>query len=164
MSRYLSAEIEQKINELVNDKDSELIMKTMIKEYSKDSLTKAQDLLSYINDVASNIINISSKQIQELSQSSWMLIFQTEMDKNDVHSYFATMVPVCKTLFPDGEMTNANFAQKRYFEKFIKLCENKKAFSWDNKSDVQWAKTYGYIDYLKMIWNSYIRKETNNGK
>lgn len=162
MSQNISIENEQKIKDLLNDENAELIIKTMIKEYSKDSLIKAQDLLSYINDTVSNIIHIYNKQIVELNQASWMLLFQKEMDDKDIHTYFATMVPVCKTLFPNGEPENGNLAQKKYFNKFLELCENKKAFSWDNKSDVQWAKTYDYINYLKMIWNNYIDLKENN--
>lgn len=155
MKQYISIENEQKINELLNNENAELIMKTMINKYTSNSLDKAQSLLEYINKIVSNIINISSKHIQELNQTSWLLLFQTAMDETDVHTYFATMVPICKTLFPSGELQNGNLAQKKYFEKFIELYKNKKAFSWDNKSDVLWAKSYNYYDYLKMIWEKY---------
>lgn len=131
-------------------------MKTMIKEYSKDSLTKAQNLLGYINNIVCNIINISNKQIQELNQASWMLVFQKKMDEEDIHTYFATMVPVCKTLFYDGYPDNGNLAQKEYFDKFLELFKNKKAFSWNKESDVEWAIQYDYYDYLQMIWDKYI--------
>lgn len=162
MSQNISIENEQKIRDLLNDEDAELIIKTMIKEYSKDSLIKAQDLLSYIKDVVSNIINISSRQIQELSQASWMLIFQKKMDEKDIHAYFATMVPVCKTLFSSGEPENGNLAQKEYFNKFLELFKNKKAFSWNKESDVEWAIQYDYYDYLQMIWDNYIDLKDNN--
>lgn len=161
MNKYISLENEQKINELINDENAELIMKCMINKYTEGSLNRAQDMLSFINDIVSNIIKCTSIQIQELNQASWMLIFQNEMDETDVHTYFATILPVCKTLFPNGYPENGNLAQKKYFEKFIELCKNKKAFSWDKKSDVQWAISYNYGDYLDMIFKKYIDRGEN---
>ena len=79
MSQYISIENEQKMKALLNDENVELIMKNMIKEYSKNSLNRAQNLLNYINNIVCNIINISNKQIQELNQASWMLIFQNSL-------------------------------------------------------------------------------------
>ena len=153
---FISIENEQKMRDLLNDENVELIMETMIKEYSKNSLTRAQNLLNYINKIVSNIITISNKQIQKLNQASWMLVFQKKMDEKDIHAYFATMVPVCQTLFSNGEPENGNLAQKEYFNKFLELFKNKKAFSWNKESDVEWAMQYDYYDYLQMIWDNYI--------
>ncbi len=156
MSQHITIENEQKIKELLNDENIDLIMTTMINKYTCDSLNRAQNLLDYINKIVSNIINISNKQIQELNQASWMLIFQKKMDEKDIHTYFATMVPVCKTLFSNGEPENGNLAQKEYFNKFLELFKNKKAFSWNKESDVEWAIQYDYYNYLQMIWDKYI--------
>ena len=78
------------------------------------------------------------------------------LDEKDIHAYFATMVPVCQTLFSNGEPENGNLAQKEYFNKFLELFKNKKAFSWNKESDVEWAIQYDYYDYLQMIWDNYI--------
>jgi len=156
MNKYISDENEQKINDLLNDKNAEFIMKTMISKYSANSLENAQNLSLYINDIVSNIIKITSKNIQDLNQAAWMLMFQREMDIKDIHTYFATIVPVCKTLFPNGEPINGNLSQKEYFNKFLALFANKKAFSWNKESDVEWAMQYDYYDYLQMIWDNYI--------
>lgn len=161
MNKYISSENEQKINDLLNDENAEFIMKTMINKYSANSLENAQNLSTYINDIISNIIKIASKNIQDLDQASWMLMFQREMDVKYVHTYFATMVPVCKTLFPDGEPINGNLAQKEYFNKFLGLCSNKKAFDWNNESDVSWAVQFDYHDYLDMIFKNYIDRGSN---
>ena len=82
----ISTENEQKMRDLLNDENVELIMETMIKEYSKNSLTRAQNLLNYINKIVSNIITISNKQIQKLNQASWMLVFQKKVDEQDIHA------------------------------------------------------------------------------
>lgn len=156
MKQYISIENERKIDELLNDENSEIIVKQIINKYSATSLEHAQDLLTYINEIVKNIISLTGSQIQQLNQASWMLLFQTQMDEKDKHSYFATMVPVMKTLFPDGYPENGNLAQKEYFNKFIALCTDKKAFDWDNKSDVSWAKQYDYFEYLDMIFTKYI--------
>lgn len=158
MSKYISIENEQKINELLSDENSELIMKFMINKYTNESIQNAQIMLSYINDVVSNMMKISATKIQDLNQASWMLLFQTQMDEDDIHSYFATMVPVVKTLFPNGYPENGNVAQKEYFNKFIKLCKNKKAFNWNKETDILWAKSYNYYEYLDMIFTKFVNK------
>ena len=84
---------------------------------------------------------------------------------NEVSSYFATMVPVCKTLFPDGYPKNGNLAEREYFNKFISLLKNKKAFDWNDHSDISWAKQYDYYDYLTVIKEKYIdRKDKIEGE
>lgn len=155
-NKYISIENEKKINELLNDSNVDLIVKYMINKYTENSVSRTQDMIEFINDLTSNIIKYNSIQIQALNQASWMLMFQNEMNEKDVQTYFATMVPVCKTLFPNGELENENLAQKKYFNKFLELFRNKKAFSWNKQSDVDWAKQYNYYDYLKMIWDKYI--------
>lgn len=119
------------MNDLLKDDEADLIMKT----------------IQMIGD------------IEILKEVSWMLLFQNEMNKQDVHSYFMIMVSVMKTLYPNGLDESANLVQKKYFKNFIDLCKNKKAFSWDNESDVEWVNCYDYGDYLKMIFENYIDKE-----
>ncbi len=155
-NKYISAENEKKINELLNDSNVDLIVRYMINKYTENSVSRTQDMIEFINDLTSNIIKYNSIQIQALNQASWMLMFQNEMNEKDVQTYFATMVPVCKTLFPNGELENENLAQKKYFNKFLELFRNKKAFSWNKESDVEWAMQYDYYDYLQMIWDKYI--------
>ena len=158
MKKQISIENERKINELLNDNDAEILVKHIINEYTNNSLEHAQDLLHYINDIVANVINITSSQIRNLSQAAHLMIFQTQMNETDVRTYFATMLPIVKTLFPDGYPVNGNLAQKEYFDKFLNLCKNKKAFSWNKESDVDWLMQYDYYDYLEMIWSKYIHE------
>ncbi len=157
--QFISEENKSKMNDLLKDDNVALIIKTMIHEYVKKSVYVGQDLIRYINEIVTDIIVKNEKDIANLKEASWMLLFQNEMNKQDVHSYFATMVPVMKTLYPDGLDESVNLAQQKYFKNFIDLCKNKKAFSWDNKSDVMWANCYDYSDYLEMIFKNYIDKE-----
>lgn len=159
MKEYISELNRSKMNDLLKDSNVDLIIKTMINEYTKDSIYNAQSLISYINSIVSNIIMKTSNDVRDLKQASWMLIFQNEMNKKDVHSYFATMVSVMKILYPNGLDESANLAQKKYFKNFINLCKDKKAFSWDNKSDIEWANHYNYTDYLKMIFKNYVNEK-----
>lgn len=157
--QFISEENKSKMNDLLKDDNIGLIMRTMIHEYVKKSVYVGQDLIRYINEIVTDIIVKNENDIADLKGASWMLLFQNEMNKQDVHSYFATMVPVMKTLYPDGLDNSANLAQKKYFKNFIDLCKNKKAFSWDNKSDVEWSDQYEYTNYLKMIFKNYIDNE-----
>lgn len=157
--QFISEENKSKMNDLLKDDNVALIIKTMIHEYVKNSVYVGQDLIRYINEIVTDIIVKNENDIANIKGASWMLLFQNEMNKKDVHSYFATTVPVMKTLYPNGLDNSANLAQKKYFKNFINLCKNKKAFSWDNKSDVEWADQYEYTDYLKMIFENYIDKE-----
>lgn len=156
MKEYISEINKSKINDLLKDENIDLIMKTMIHEYSKDSIERALNLISYVNLLVDNIIKNSSNQINELTQAGNLLIFQMGMNKSDINTYFASMVPIMKVLYPNGLDDNASLVQKDYFKQFIKLCKNKKAFSWNKESDVEWAKCYGYDEYLHMIFKKYI--------
>lgn len=162
MKEYISEQNRLKMDHLLMDNNVDLIIKTMIKEYTQKSIYNAQNLITYMNDIISNILNIVNNDVNQLTLAGQMLILQKEMNKSDVHTYFATLVPVMKTLYPDGLDDNASLAQKNYFNEFIDLYKNKKVFSWDNKNDVDWANHYKYTDYLKMIFDKYIDKKDNS--
>lgn len=157
--KYISIENQQKIENLLMDENVDLIVQKIIHDYAEQSIDNAQKIINYITTVTDQIISNMDKQFSHAKQSANMLLIQTKMDKNEVSSYFATMVPVCKTLFPDGYPKNGNLAEREYFNKFISLLKNKKAFDWNDHSDISWAKQYDYYDYLTVIKEKYIDRE-----
>ena len=80
------------------------------------------------------------------------------MDKEDKHSYFASMVPIMKAMYPEGLSNNESCARIKYFEEFIRLMKDPKVFSLEDKEDVEWARQFDYLDYLMFIHRDYVRE------
>ena len=156
MNKFISIENENKINDLINDENSELIIKELITKYCNKSINNAIDILEFIPRITSILIKNMNEQLSEYNQAASLLLLQTKMNKDDIHTYFATMVPICMIMFPEGYPENGNLAEKDYFNDFLNLFKNKKAFSWDDKNDISWANQFHYYNYLNMIYNKYI--------
>ncbi len=136
---------------LTKDEDVQrTIVHKLINAWSKCDVKNAEMLLNIIPEVTTNLIDQMSQTIQEYSIASNMLILQKAIRRrSDASSLFASMVPVCKTLFPDGVAENCSIAQQQYFEEFVKLLQNPKVFNWDE--DKAWADSYNYTEYLKKV-------------
>lgn len=149
MPNKLSSEEISAISFLLGSDNSALVVETIVKLYAKQSVENARSMLGLIqglSDIALKQIN--SKAI-EYKEAAFWLINQRAIADEAQATCFASMVPVCKAMFPDGYPTNGSKAETLYFEKFLSLFRNKKAFSWDR--DKGWADTYGYTDYLMLI-------------
>lgn len=156
MNNMLSSSEEKLLDLLINNNKASVYLKYMIINYAKSSLINANELLEYNNEILKIINNEYEKTLKETNTALHMSIVKQSFDKSDVHSYFAIMVPICKIKFPNGVTDSMSISEKNYFNEFIELYRNKKAFNWNSQSDVEWAKSYNYIDYLKSIYDKYI--------
>lgn len=138
------------IKNLLHNYSQEEVIRTIIQEYTKNSIENCQFLLNLIPNIANHSIHILNRENLGKSQAISMIMFQNIVDyKGNESTYFASMVPVCLTHFPEGNAKRCSEAERKYFELFCKLLKNKKAFSWDK--DKKWADDYGYTDYLKLV-------------
>lgn len=147
------------IQNIVDRKDSKEFMDKLIAFYCLQSAENCQHLIDAIPNIVNQQIKLYANQITDYRQAANWLIVGKSMDKKDKHSYFASMVPIMKTMYPEGLNTNESLARIKYFEEFIELMKDPKVFSLDNKEDVQWARQFDYLDYLVLIYTKYVKGE-----
>lgn len=145
------------IQNIVDRQDSKEFMDTLIAFYCSRSAENCQYLIDIIPNIVNQQIRFYSNQIINYRQAANWLIVGKSMNKKDKHSYFASMVPIMKTMYPDGLSSSESCARIKYFEEFIDLMKDPKVFSLNNKEDVEWARQFDYLDYLMFIYRDYVQ-------
>lgn len=146
------------IQNIVNRVDSKDFMDKLISFYCLRSAENCQHLVDAIPNIVNQQIRFYSNQITDYRAAANWLIVVKSMDKKDKHSYFASMVPIMKTMYPEGLSGSESCATIKYFEEFIDLLKDPKVFSLDNKEDVEWARQFDYLDYLIFIYRNYVQE------
>lgn len=146
------------IQNIVNRVDSKEFMDKLIAFYCLRSAENCQHLVDTIPNIVNQQIRFYSNQITEYRQAANWLIVGKSMDKKDKPSYFASMVPIMKAMYPEGLSSNESCARIKYFEEFIELMKDPKVFSLDSKEDVEWAISFDYLDYLMFIYRNYVQE------
>ena len=147
------------IQNIVNRVDSKDFMDKLISFYCLRSAENCQHLVDAIPNIVNQQIRFYVNQITDYRHAANWLIVGKSMDKKDKHSYFASMVPIMKIMYPKGLSTNESCARIKYFEEFIDLLKDPKVFSLDNKEDVEWARQFDYLDYLVLMYTKYVKGE-----
>ena len=137
------------LKEILGWDDAEAALDYLMAEYAKKGSANARFLLSRIGDISGAMIAQKEKQIAEYSSAAHWLIAQREVGPYPSGIFFATMLPVCKVMFPNGNADGHNEAEKRYFQKFLEMFHDPKQFSW--KDDKDWAIQNGYFEYLQLV-------------
>lgn len=148
----------QLIQDIVNREDSKDFMDKLISFYCLQSSDNCQHLVELIPRIVDQQIRVYSEQILDYRQAANWLIVGRSMDKKDRHSYFASMVPIMKAMYPEGLSKNESLARIEYFEEFIGLMKDPKVFSLNSKEDIEWAKQFDYLDYLMFIYRDYVQE------
>ena len=146
------------IQNIVNREDSKEFMDKLIAFYCLQSAENCQHLIDAIPNIVNQQITFYANQIVHYRQAANWLIVGKSMDKKDKHSYFASMVPIMKTMYPEGLSDSESYARIKYFEEFIELIKDPKVFSLNNKEDVEWARQFDYLDYLVFINREYVQE------
>lgn len=146
------------IQNIVNRVDSKDFMDKLISFYCLRSAENCQHLVDAIPNIVNQQIRFYVNQITDYRHAANWLIVGKSMDKKDKHSYFASMVPIMKVMYPEGLSTNESCARIKYFEEFIDLMKDPKVFSLDNKEDIEWARSFDYLDYLMFIYRNYVQE------
>ena len=149
----------QLIHNIVDRVDSKDFMDKLISFYCLRSVENCQHLIDTIPDIVNQQIRFYANQITNYRQAANWLIVGKSMNKKDKHSYFASMVPIMKIMYPEGLYGNESRSRIKYFEEFIDLMKDPKVFSLDNKEDVQWARQFDYLDYLVLMYTKYVKGE-----
>lgn len=147
------------IQNIVDRKDSKEFIDKLIAFYCLQSAENCQHLIDTIPNIVNQQIRFYFNQITDYRQAANWLIVGKSMDKKDKHSYFASMVPIMKTMYPEGLSGNESYARIKYFEEFIDLMKDPKVFSLDNKEDIEWARQFDYLDYLVLMYTKYVKGE-----
>ena len=146
----------QLIQNIVDRKDSKEFMDKLIAFYCLQSAENCQHLVDTIPNAVNQQIRFYSNQITAYRQVANWLIVGKSMDRKDKPSYFASMVPIMKTMYPEGLSGRESCARIKYFEEFISLLKDPEVFSLNNKEDVEWARQFDYLDYLILIYTKYV--------
>ncbi len=146
------------IQNIVDRQDSKEFMDKLIALYCLQSAENCQHLIDTIPNIVNQQITFYANQIVDYRQAANWLIVGKSMDRKDKHSYFASMVPIIKTMYPEGLNTNESLARIKYFEEFIELMKDPKVFSLDNEEDIEWARSFDYLDYLMFIYRNYVQE------
>ena len=150
MINIADTNMELAIKGLLSTCNPEEVVKTVISEYTKNSVENCQFLLKLIPEIADHSIQILEQERMEKSQAIfWMMFQRFAQEKGNEAAYFASMVPVCKTYFSNGKNEGRSLVEIDYFNHFCELFKNKKAFSWEKDKD--WADSMGYTDYLRLV-------------
>ena len=97
-------------------KDSKDFMDKLIAFYCLQSAENCQQLVDAIPNIVNQQIRFYSNQITDYRVAANWLIVGKSMDKRDKHSYFASMVPIMKAMYPEGLSSNESCARIKYFE------------------------------------------------
>lgn len=147
------------IQNIVDRKDSKEFMDKLISLYCLQSAENCQHLVDAIPNIVNQQIRFYSNRTTDYRQAANWLIAGKSMDKKDKHSYFASMVPIMKAMYPKGLNSNESLARIKYFEEFIELMKDPKVFSLSNREDVEWARQFDYLDYLVLMYTKYVKGE-----
>lgn len=146
------------IQNIVDRQDSKEFMDKLIAFYCSRSAENCQHLIDIIPNIANQQIKFYANQITDYRHAASWLIVGKSMDRKDKHSYFASMLPIMKTMYPEGLSGSESYARIKYFEEFIELMKDPKVFSLNNKEDVEWARQFDYLDYLVFINREYVQE------
>ena len=146
------------IQSIVNRVDSKDFMDKLIAFYCLQSAENCQHLVEAIPSIVNQQIRFYTNQITDYRVAANWLIVGKSMDKKDKPSYFASMVPIMKAMYPEGLSSSESCARIKYFEEFIELMKDPKVFSLDNKDDIEWARSFDYLDYLMFIHRNYVQE------
>lgn len=145
----LSYKHEQMINEILKDEYAEEIVLALTNRFAARSPKNCRTLIKNNDRIADKMMQLQQEETNKASEAVFWAISQKAFNRNDSPVYFASMVPVCKVLFPTGTAENESVALRKYFREFVKLLHNPKVF--DIKRDRSWAEQLGYLDYLDLV-------------
>lgn len=151
----ISAEMAIGIDRLMSNEDSEAIVKYMMEKFAQNSVKNARSLLEYSNHLIDVIIASENARKNEFAHAVKMLMLQRSFDQlpsgYDPGVKLSVMLPVCKTIFPNGRKDCSSKAYEKYFDEMCSLLRDEENFSWDK--DGRWADYNNYSEYIKMLEN-----------
>lgn len=128
----------------------------LVKQYADMSVHHARAMLEIVPKIADSAIRAVAKESSDNAQAAYWLMCQRKMKPDNDGAFFASMLPVCKVMFPTGKYDGGSDAKSEYWELFLEQFQNPKVFSWEK--DAVWAEHYGYTEYLKLV-ESQLKEE-----
>lgn len=145
----LSYEKQKKLMDILDWDESDEAVEFLNNQYAFRNYANALRLIKSIANISDTLVNKMAEVSGAYAQAAQWLLFQRKMNVDKEGMYFASMVPVCMAMFPDGTAEGRTLAEKEYFKLFVDLFKDKKQFKWAR--DAEWARTNGYTDYLRMV-------------
>lgn len=139
------------VQTILVSENREEIIRLLMREFSEESAESARKLLNLTVALSDAAIGHYAKGEEEArSAAHWLIQQRSFNDDPDIN--LAVMVPVCKTMFPNGTAKNGTKGDKLYFEAMVKLLTNPKVFTWEKCGE--WAEQFGYKDYIELVLRS----------
>ena len=120
----------------------------LLTRYAEISFDNAQYLLNKcqkLSEIAFAQCAEKSRRNEEAAR--WLV--NLRKFKKDPETTLAAMMPVCITLYPEGNADRYCKAEQEFFDEFKALLHNPKAFMWEDSGD--WAESFGYSDYIRLV-------------
>lgn len=137
------------LDEILRWDDAEEAIDYLLYEYGKKDVQNAKHLIGEIGDIASTALEQKQEAVNKYAEAAHWLMAQRDMKPDKTGQFFASMLPVCIAMFPNGNAEGHRTTEKRYFQQFLDAFSDKAQFSWDR--DRIWADHLNYTDYLQLV-------------
>lgn len=137
------------LDEILKWDDVEEAIDYLMSEYGKKDVYNVMHLIGQIGDLASTALEQKQKIANKYAEAAHWLMAQREMEPDKSGQFFASMLPVCQIMFPNGNAEGHTKTEKRYFQMFLDAFSDKKQFSWER--DRVWADHFNYTAYLQLV-------------
>lgn len=141
--------IELLVNEILSFREVDDIVSTLVRRYAGRSLTNAKTLLNLIPEITDKAIGHFEKKQSFTHRALWAATTLKNASKEDKRTYFAILTPLVMEICPNGNDNGCSRSESELFAEFVKLVNDKKAFSWE--TDKSWAERNEYADYIKLV-------------
>ena len=126
------------------------VVKYIMRRYAEKSVLNARGLMRYsitLSDIALEQTEFDRNRAQR-SLETLMNFFGDPPSR----TFFAAMVPVCMSVFPEGTPDGGSPKQREFFGKFAEMMKDPECFFWER--DGNWAEAMGYKKYLERVENN----------
>lgn len=131
-------------------RDDKLVDK-LITEYCMGGVGNCMRLINQIPVIAEYMLDDKIRDCNRKQEALHMVVSGLKSKHLKNALYFASVVPVCKELFPSGVAKGHCKAEIEYFNEFLEMLRNPRIFSFNCKSDMEWADSYGYSRWLYLV-------------
>lgn len=157
----LNLEQYQIIKEQLSKETASEFVRTMLMLYT-DTVDKTSELLNYIPQIADKQLRMKQEKINQYSWATDLIIGDRyshpgKYTKTDSNGRFCTLFYTCKVHFPLGNADKDSIAGKAFFNEFVDMLKEKKAFNYSDENDWDWIySTAGGADWLESVINQNI--------
>jgi hypothetical protein len=138
------------ITELLNEKNSFEILSEMVYGFCNLHPDQIPNVIKIITQVVSLLVVKTNDRLSNSLHALQLSVYAIVSKKNfsiPASHLFITALHNCENLFPDGDISMASEAERKYFNAMLEYLKEHK----EEYVDSDWAKVYHHNEYLKKI-------------